>query len=196
MAISRLILIGASTGGPGRIHTLLSSLDPAFDGAIVIAQHMAAPFITSFTAQLQAICPLNIVEINSAERLDNKTIYICHTTSHFFARYGEIWLEPSGGDDYPFNPEINTLFLSASTLESSIQKMGIILTGIGEDGAKGSQALYEAGGICYFENESSSAVYGMPRKAKELVPQGRMGSIESISAAINAFGGGHHVRMV
>lgn len=195
MTISKLVLIGASTGGPGRIYTLLSSLEPEFDGTIIIAQHMAAPFITSFAAQLQTICPLNVIEITSPERLQNKNVYICHTTSHLFARYGDVWIEPSEGIEYPFNPEINALFLSAATLDTSIRKMGIILTGIGEDGARGLQALYQAGGICYFENETSSAVYGMPRRAKELVPMGRSGSIESISAAVNAFGGENHVRM-
>lgn len=196
MAPSSLILIGASTGGPGRIHTLLSSLNPEFEGTIIIAQHMAAPFITSFAAQLQSIAPLRVLEIIEPVRIENATAYVCHTTSRVVERNGELWIEPAPENDYPFNPEINTLFLSVSALHSSIATMGVILTGIGEDGALGAKALYDAGGICYFENDASATVYGMPRRAKELVPQGRSGSIASIAAAIEAFGGGRHVRMV
>lgn len=67
--------------------------------------------------------------------------------------------------------------------------MGIILTGIGDDGAKGSLDLYNAGGKCYFENEESATVFGMPRRAKELVPDALTGNMEDLITAIKQFGG-------
>lgn len=189
MGIEKLILIGASTGGPGRIHTILSSLDATFNATIVIAQHMAAPFITGFTAQLQAISPLDVCEVQGACRLENATVYVCRQTSVLVGKGCDIWIEPLAGDDFAFNPQIDPLFVSAASLNSPVRAMGVILTGIGEDGAKGAEALSRRGAACYFENEESAIVYGMPRRAKELVPQGRMGSIDTIAAAINAFGG-------
>lgn len=189
MAIERLILIGASTGGPGRIHTILSALDETFDATIIIAQHMAAPFITSFAAQLQTVAALDVREVTAPCRLENRTVYVCHSTSHLVANRPEIWIEPLAGDHFAFNPQIDPLFVSAASLHLPVSMMGVILTGIGDDGAKGAEALSRSGATCYFENEASAIVYGMPKRAKELVPQGRMGSIDSITAAINAFGG-------
>lgn len=195
MSISKLLLIGASTGGPGRIHTILSSLDPSFEGAIVIAQHMASPFIPSFIKQLQSNSLVSIHEIGEGMRVEDGHIYVCSVTSRLIGRHGDIWIEPAGEDDYPYNPEINTLFHSASHLSSTIKRLGVILTGIGEDGAKGALSLYQSGGECYFENEESATVYGMPRRAKELVENAKTGSMDDIINAIKNFGGSH-VRMV
>lgn len=195
MSINKLLLIGASTGGPGRIHAILSSLDPAFEGSIVIAQHMASPFIPSFIKQLQSNTLLSIHEVGDGIRMENGHIYVCSVTSRLIGKHGGIWIEPTGEDDYPYNPEINTLFHSASYLDSAIRRLGVILTGIGEDGAKGALSLYLSGGECYFENEESATVYGMPRRAKELVEQAKTGSMDDIINAIKNFGVSH-VRMV
>ncbi|HEX5670112.1 MAG TPA: CheB methylesterase domain-containing protein [Sulfuricurvum sp.] len=195
MEPSSLILIGASTGGPGRIHTILSSLNPQFQSPIVIAQHMALPFIPSFIKQLQSISPLPVKEIGEGILVKNGHIYVCAVTSHFVTKNGEIWLEPSEEKDYSYNPEINILFHSASSLNNCIRRLAIILTGIGDDGAQGSLALHEAGSECYFENEESATVFGMPRRSKELVEEAKTGNMSDIIAAIHQFGE-KHVRMV
>lgn len=183
-----MILIGASTGGPGRIHSILGALDCRFEGAIIIAQHMAAPFIPSFIHQLQSNSPLTIHEINNGVKVENGNAYVCAVTSRLVTRYQEIWIEPAPEGNYPYNPEIDTLFHSASSLGTEIRRLGVILTGIGEDGAKGALSLYRSGGKCYFENEESATVYGMPRKAKELVQEAPTGSMETIIEAIKHFG--------
>lgn len=195
MKPSSLILIGASTGGPGRIHSILASLDSQFRGSIIIAQHMASPFIPSFIKQLQSNSSLCIHEIGKGIRIENGNVYVCTVTSRLIDKYGDIWLEPSDAVDYPYNPQIDTLFHSASQLDFKIKRLGVILTGIGDDGAKGALELYQSKGECYFENEESATVYGMPRRAKELVEQAKTGSMQDIIDAIKEFGGSN-VRVV
>lgn len=156
---------------------------------------MASPFIPSFIKQLQSNSFLSIHEVGNGVRVENGHVYVCAVTSRLIDRHGGVWIEPADEDDYPYNPEINTLFHSASHLDSAIKRLGVILTGIGEDGAKGALSLYQSGGKCYFENEESATVYGMPRRAKELVESAKTGSMNDIIETIQHFGGSH-VRMV
>jgi len=195
MNISALILIGASTGGPGRIYSILSALNTNYQGTIIIAQHMNASFIPSFIHQLQSIVSLPIFSVEHPLKLEKGVIYVCSLTSHLFLKEGGIWLEPMEEGDYPYNPQIDRLFSSASQLPSTLKRLGVILTGIGDDGASGSLALYESGGDCLFESEKSSVVYGMPRRAKELVCNGNVGGIDEIVERIKEYGG-LNVRMV
>lgn len=190
-----LIFIGASTGGPGRIHTILSSLDPDFRGTIIIAQHMAQGFIPSFIKQLRGLTALNIGEVGSGVLVERSTIYVCEVTSHLVTKEGDLWLEPVSESEHFYNPEINALFHSGARIDPSIERIGIILTGIGDDGALGALALSNSGAQCYFESEESATVFGMPRCAKELVASGCVGSMDDIIKVIQHVGGGN-VRMV
>lgn len=196
MNISSLILIGASTGGPGRIYSILSALDTNFQGTIIVAQHMSSSFIPSFINQLRSITTLPISAVEHPIKMEKGEIYICSLTSQLFSKNQEIWLEPMEKEgDYPYNPQIDLLFSSASRLSSTLKRLGIILTGIGDDGAVGSLDLYNSGGDCLFESEESAIVYGMPRRAKELVHHGAVGSIDEIIERIKEYGG-LNVRMV
>ncbi len=188
MDISSLILIGASTGGPGRIYSILSALDNHFEGTIVIAQHMSAPFVPSFVHQLQSIASLPICAVEEACSVQKAHIYICSLTTRLIAKNGSVWLEPMEEGDYPYNPCIDHLFASAAHLPRSLKRLGVILTGIGDDGAAGSLSLFESGGECLFESEASAVVYGMPRRAKELVGCAEVGGIDEIVERIRRFG--------
>ncbi|MDQ1297983.1 MAG: two-component system, chemotaxis family, protein-glutamate methylesterase/glutaminase [Campylobacterota bacterium] len=183
-----LIFIGASTGGPSRIHTIVSSLSHDFRGAIIIAQHMGAEFISSFIKQLQKITSLNIEEIKRGVAVALGTIYVCEVTSRLVIKEGRLWLEPALGVEHFYSPEVNTLFHSASLIDRSIERIGIILTGIGDDGALGALALSQSGAQCYFESEESATVFGMPRCAKELVPSGEVISMDDIVKVIQHVG--------
>lgn len=191
MNISSLILIGASTGGPGRIYSILSALEGHFSGTIIIAQHMSAPFVPSFIHQLQSIVSIPICAVDKPQKIECGHIYICSVTSELVQKSGEIWLEPSVEGDYPYNPQIDRLFTSAALLPARLNRLGVILTGIGDDGAQGCLSLYESGGACLFESEESAIVYGMPRRAKELVNCADVGGIEDIIERIKEFGGCH-----
>jgi len=188
MEIHSIVLIGASTGGPGRIHDIIQSLPSNYGPAVIIAQHMAEPFIPSFVKQLNLSSMLPVHDARKPIKIENGHIYVCGITSHLKTDNFTITLEPLICDHYPYNPHIDPLLSSASLLSTSIRKMGVILTGIGDDGARGALDLYNAGSECYFENEESATVYGMPRRAKELVPDALTGTMPEIITAIQRFG--------
>lgn len=184
--MKKLILIGSSTGGPGRINQILSSLSPDFSASIIIAQHMVDLFIPSFVKQLDAICPLPVVLVNDGLVVQASTVYICSNETKLFEKHGNIYFGHSNMHKNDFSPDINILFSSASLLKYPI--LAIVLTGIGEDGALGLKKIFDNGGQCMFESEESAVVYGMPKKAKEEVPQGKEGNINTIVSAIKQFG--------
>lgn len=186
--VKKLIVIGASTGGPGRLHTILEHLPRDFDSTIIIAQHMSPPFIPSFVKQLSSITPLNVRGVSDKMVIESSSIYICSGACRLREMDGDISFFHSEPSDLLYSPDVDILFLSAAELSGSIDKMGIILSGIGDDGARGAKALFEAGGMCIFESEESSTVYGMPRCAIELVPQAEVGTMPQIIQAICNFG--------
>jgi two-component system, chemotaxis family, protein-glutamate methylesterase/glutaminase len=195
MNISSLILIGASTGGPGRIYSILSALEKEYEGTIVIAQHMSASFIPSFIHQLQSIVPLPILSVEHPIELQKGSIYICSITSRLRYKHHAVWIEPATNEEFPYNPQIDMLFSTAAELPTTLKRLGVVLTGIGDDGANGSLKLKKSGGDCIFESEKSAVVYGMPRRAKELVEDGYVADIGEIVQKIKEFGG-LSVRMV
>lgn len=188
MQIDSLILIGASTGGPGRIHQIIGALSPGFSPAIIIAQHMAELFIPSFIKQIRTMTSLPVHEVDKPVPILPGNIYVCTVTSRLVEQSDRIILEPFARKDFPYNPFINPLFASAALLKRSTRKLGIILTGIGDDGAEGALELFRSGGECLFENEQSAVVYGMPKRALELVPTARTGDVDTIIQTIISYG--------
>lgn len=188
MKLSSILLIGASTGGPGRLHTILEQLPSDFPPPIIIAQHMGSPFIASFVKQLSSVTSQKVLKVCDGMELELSSVYICSGECQLTEKEGRIYFLHNEGSSLPYTPDINTLLMSAAKLSKSIGKMGVILSGIGDDGAKGARELFEAGGICMFESEESATVYGMPRCAKELVPQAEIGEMAQIISAIKSFG--------
>ena len=188
MKLKNILLIGASTGGPGRLHTILEQLPSDFPPPIIIAQHMGSPFIASFVKQLSSITSLNVLKVSDGMELEPSSVYVCSGECQLREKEGHIYFVHNEHASLPYTPDINTLLLSAAKLSTFIGKMGVILSGIGDDGAKGARELFEAGGICMFESEESATVYGMPRCATELVPQAEIGGMTQIITAIKYFG--------
>ena len=188
MKLKNILLIGASTGGPGRLHSILEQLPSDFLPAIVIAQHMGSPFIPSFVKQLSSVSSLKVLRVCDGMELEFSSVYICSGECRLVEQEGRIYFVHNECSSLPYTPDINTLLFSAAELSKSIRKMGVILSGIGDDGAKGAKALFDAGGICMFESEESATVYGMPRCAIELVPQADTGAMTQIITAMKHFG--------
>jgi len=186
--VDNLILIGASTGGPGHINTILKGLPQNFRSAVIIAQHMSLPFVPSFIKQLSTLTTHRVLNVKDTMMVEPSTIYVCSGESRLIEQDGEIrfvWNEHSRSF---YTPDIDKLFLSAASLPSHLPRMGVILTGIGEDGTLGVEALHRSGGYCLFESEVSSIVYGMPRSASERVPEAEVSSLEQIVEKIIVFG--------
>ncbi|MCD8213237.1 MAG: CheB methylesterase domain-containing protein [Campylobacter sp.] len=165
--IQKLVLIGASTGGPGHIKKLLKNID--LKGAcIVIAQHMNKMFISSFAAQIGRECEIDVEILSDTTTLKNK-VYVCEQN---FTICDSLPLsaKPNTQAKTIYTPNVDLLFSSCTNVCKSVKVMAILLTGIGDDGASGLNDLYKAGAKCIAESEESAIVYGMPKRARELNP--------------------------
>ena len=154
----RIILIGASTGGPNKIQKIISSLGVLKESAVIIAQHMTSEFLYSWTKELNKISKNKIYIPQNNQKIE-VGIYICEkkTYQKNLTFYKE--------ETTSFNPDINTLFNSFVDLD--IPKMGVILTGIGNDGVEGCYKLYKKGAICLTETKESAIIDGMSARARE-----------------------------
>ncbi|MFT4189905.1 MAG: chemotaxis response regulator protein-glutamate methylesterase [Comamonas sp.] len=163
----KLVLIGASTGGTEAIREVLQSL-PADTPGVLITQHMPAGFTRSFAQRLDSLCALTVREARDGERVLPGHAYLAPGGEQHLklARSGAnyvIALESSP----PVNrhrPSVDVLFHSAA-IAAGKNAIGVILTGMGKDGAEGLLALRQAGARTFAQDEQSCVVYGMPREA-------------------------------
>ncbi|MEQ1913308.1 MAG: chemotaxis response regulator protein-glutamate methylesterase, partial [Vicinamibacterales bacterium] len=161
-----LILIGASTGGTQAIESLLTRL-PADAPPILIVQHMPASFTKAFAARLNDVCALQVAESKGGELLQAGHVYVAPGGHHMVVeRVGtQLHVALRGGPAVHYQrPAVDVLFLSASKLRH-VRIVGIVLTGMGHDGADGLLALRQAGAQTIAEDEQSCVVYGMPKEA-------------------------------
>ncbi len=162
----KLIIVGASTGGTEAIKTFLLNM-PADCPGILITQHMPEGFTRSFAKRLDSLCQISVQEAQGEERILPGHAYIAPGHSHLLlARSGANYVTKLSKDD-PVNrhrPSVDVLFHSAATYAGK-NAVGVILTGMGKDGAVGMLAMKEAGARNYAQDEASCVVFGMPREA-------------------------------
>lgn len=162
----KIVVVGASTGGTKALAQLVSAL-PADAPAMLIAQHMPEVFTNSFAQRLDAMSALAVKEAAEGERILPGHAYIAPGGMHLrVAKRGSNYVTAIG-DDAPVNrhrPSVDALFLSAA---ASIGKnaIGVIMTGMGSDGAAGIRALHDAGAATIAQSEASCVVFGMPKSA-------------------------------
>ena len=184
-----LILIGASTGGPGHIQKIIHALPADFSATIIIAQHMGAEYIPSFVKQLQQVTTLSVVAVTDQLAVLPGHIYICSFMTRLgFGTMG-LAFEQKIQEMERYNPDIDSLFESAALLPRAYKTTGIILTGVGDDGAKGIKALSDKGRPCIAESEDTAVVYGMPFQAKLLVKNISVKPLGNIIQTIKLLGG-------
>ena len=163
-----LVVIGASTGGPPAIERLLEGVGSAPAVPIVIVQHMPAGFTTAFAERLNARLPFPVEEAGHNRPLLAGRAYIAPADVHLRVRGDAGRLVASLGR-YPetqHRPSVDILFQSAAALAPRV--VGVLLTGMGDDGARGLLDLSARGALTIAQDEASSIVYGMPRAAVEL----------------------------
>ncbi|EAJ7142193.1 chemotaxis protein CheB [Campylobacter jejuni] len=179
----KLILIGSSTGGPNQLKFLLKDVDIK-NTCVVIAQHMSASFIPSFVGQFNKEAFSEVSLLNDKEILSNK-IYICPKNTILSGNLNIVatWKDVASS----FKPSVDLLFHSAVSLAKTNKILAIILTGMGDDGAKGLFELYKTGVRCLCENEADSVVYGMPKRAKDMNPHLKPMSLKEIKKEITNF---------
>jgi two-component system chemotaxis response regulator CheB len=169
---SGAVLVGISTGGPPALETLLTALPAGFSWPILVAQHMPASFTGALARRLNGLCALSIVEAADAMPLQAGTVYIARGDA-------DILLSRRGSDlmvisvpllpDYPWHPSADRLVRSAMTHLPATQLIGVLMTGMGNDGASAMAELRALGGITIAESEETAVVWGMPG---ELVRRG------------------------
>ncbi len=162
----KLIIIGASTGGTEAIRSVLEPL-PANAPAILITQHMPGGFTRSFAERLDRLCRISVKEATDGERVLPGHAYIAPGDQHLeLVRSGANYVVRLN-DGPPVNrhrPSVDVLFHSASK-HAGKNAIGVILTGMGKDGAAGLLEMREAGAANIAQNEESCVVFGMPREA-------------------------------
>ncbi len=169
---TKIVLIGASTGGPGVIEQLISALPAHYPHPICIVQHFPAQLTHSFATRLQTCTANSVVESSDGLILSGEMIVIAHGGDHLsFGTKGESVMlthkNAHEGVREDFVPSVDEMFLSAAEVYEPSSIMAILLSGIGDDGAEGMVKIASEGGITLCQNEASSAVFGMPRQAIE-----------------------------
>ncbi len=165
----RLIAIGASTGGTEAIKEVLTRLPAELPG-IVMVQHMPETFTPSFARRLDGLCALRVIEAQGGERIQPGHAYLAPGHSHMTVRRsGSGWVTELN-QDAPVNrhrPAVDVLFHSVAR-EVGKHAVGVILTGMGKDGAQGMLAMRQAGAWNIGQDQESCVVYGMPREAAQV----------------------------
>lgn len=187
--VSRYVVgIGASAGGPKALLSILQALPPDVCGILVV-QHLSMGFSTSFAQYLDGLLPLRVKEAGTGEPVLDGTVYLpsdgCQM-SIMKRGTGYLLKNEPGEKVGGFAPAINPLFLSIAGAAGE-QAMGIILTGMGEDGAEGLLAMKQAGAYTIVQDKETSEIHNMPSAAflrggaKKRVPLGQ------IAGEINGF---------
>ena len=162
----KLLIIGASTGGTEAIKSFLLQM-PSDCPGILITQHMPAGFTKSFANRLDSLCQISVKEAEGGERILPGHAYIAPGDKHLLlARSGANYVTQLS-DEPPVNrhkPSVDVLFDSAAALAGK-NAIGVILTGMGKDGAVGMARMKNAGAYNFAQNEESCVVYGMPKEA-------------------------------
>jgi two-component system chemotaxis response regulator CheB len=173
-----LVAVGASTGGPEALETLLTALPPDAPG-LVIVQHMPAPFTAAFARRLNQCCALEIREAADGDRVDRGLALIAPGSHHMVLRQdarGFLVRLEDGPLVSRHRPSVDVLFRSAAKAAGP-RAAGIILTGMGRDGADGLLEMKQSGARTIAQNEATSVVFGMPREA---IASGAAGAVAGL----------------
>jgi two-component system chemotaxis response regulator CheB len=159
-----LCVLGASTGGPAAIETIARSLPATFRVPMVVAQHMPVGFTRGFAERLDSICALEITEATEGERLLPGTVRVAPAGKQVRVDAGLSVELSAGSEGAKHAPCVDITMLSAARARPG-RVLGVLLTGMGEDGAVGMRAILDSGGMTIAESEETCVVFGMPRAA-------------------------------
>lgn len=166
---SNIIVIGTSTGGPKTLKSIIKEIPRNFPSPILIVQHMDAFFMEHFAKSLDDLCKIPVKIPEDGEKIRSGIIYLSPGEKHMKidAKTNESYIKVF--EDKPVNfsiPSVDVLFFSASKIYKN-HTLGILLTGMGEDGAAGLEAIKKNGGKTIAESQETCILYGMPKAAIE-----------------------------
>lgn len=178
-----LVAIGASTGGPVALAKLLSMWTPPADCALVLVQHIDSAFTDSFAQWLSAQIsfPIEVIENNSP--VTPGKILMAKTNDHLLLDERQCFCYSPEPIDYSYRPSVDVFFHGIAR-HWRRNAIGVLLTGMGRDGAQGLLAMRKAGKLTIAQNQASSAVYGMPRAAADIHAAEKILSLEDIGLTL------------
>ena len=169
----KVVTIGASTGGPRALGGILSQLDPDIPAGLLIVQHMARGFTKTFADRLDRESRIEVKEAEAGNRIEQGKALIAPGDYHMTVRRDKIGKETAGviclnqdSPVYGLRPTVDIMMLSAVEVYGG-KTVGVILTGMGSDGAKGMKAIKENKGKTIAQDKNTCVVYGMPKAAVE-----------------------------
>lgn len=157
--------IGVSTGGPKALNEVLPALPADFPLPVLVVQHMPPRFTQSLAESLDKVCKLRVAEARDSDRVERGRILIAPGGKHMKLVTSDVGDLVGLGEDPPecsCRPSVDYLFRSLAETHGN-RVLGVVLTGMGEDGWVGSRRIHAAGGRILAQDEASSTVYGMPR---------------------------------
>jgi two-component system chemotaxis response regulator CheB len=180
-----VVAIGTSTGGTQALEVVLTALPRVCPG-IVIVQHMPERFTEAFANRLNGLCQVEVREARSGDRVVPGQALIAPGGRHMMLKRSGAYYHVDVVDGPLVNrhrPSVDVLFRSAAKCAGS-NAMGIIMTGMGDDGARGLKEMHEVGAKTVAQDEASCVVYGMPKEAVKLDAADRIMPLEEIPRAI------------
>jgi two-component system chemotaxis response regulator CheB len=181
----RIVALGTSTGGTQALEQVLTALPRVCPG-IVIVQHMPEKFTAAFAARLDALCQIEVREARHGDRVIPGRALIAPGGRHMLLKRNGAQYVVDIVDGPPVSrhkPSVDVLFRSAARAAGA-NATGIIMTGMGDDGARGLREMYEAGAYTLGQDEATCVVYGMPKEARKLDAVHREIPLEQIPAYI------------
>ncbi len=184
----RVVVIAASTGGPRALAAVASRLPADLDAAVVILQHMPAAFVPTLAERLQQICVLPVAVANDRDHLLAGYVYIAPGEGQTIirrARQGVVLQVERGDPLCAARPSADPLFRSAAEVFGR-RSIGVVLSGMGHDGAEGLRAIRGAGGGAIVQDRATSIIYGMPAAALATAGADRVAPADEVADAISA----------
>jgi len=160
-----VVVLAASTGGPATIMRMAPGFTRDFPAAVFLVQHMPASFTNQYALQLAEFTNIRVKEAEHNEAVEPGTLYICPGGQHLrVTPTGRIQLDATTGRIEGYLPNIDVTMESIAAYAGPMS-IGVVLTGMGCDGARGSRAIKAAGGIVLAQDEATSVIFGMPAEA-------------------------------
>jgi two-component system chemotaxis response regulator CheB len=178
-----MIVIAASTGGPAAVTRVVAGLPKGLPAAVFLVLHMPAPFTKQFTLQLSEVTALPVKEAEANETPRPGTIYVCPGSQHLrLSMSGKVLLDPGPRiDGYRPCADVALETVAAHTRALTV---AVVLTGMGNDAAKGVRAVKAAGGYVIAQDEATSVIFGMPAEAIQTGMVDEVLALDDVSAAI------------
>lgn len=184
----RLVAMGASTGGPQAYLSVLSALPENFPLPVLCVQHISLGFLDGLVEWLNRQCALKVVIAQNGQKPEPGYIYFPPEDAHLELDPGGALISSRGPQYHGFRPSVTVLFESVARVCGS-RALGVLLTGMGDDGAAGLKAMRDAGGVTIAQDEKTSTVYGMPREAARLGAAAHILPLPEIGPALKKIAG-------